>query len=80
MVTSCKDYTAPAAMGFTTSRKAAAVNPITCPIVISAVTTTMSVHPSTTKAGVPVMAVITWRVSIGEDVTNCTVLSSSNVV
>ena len=80
MVISCKDYTATLVIPFTTSRKAVAVSPKTCPVVISAVMTMMSGHPSTTKAGATVIAIITWRVSTREVATNCTASKSSNVV
>jgi len=79
MVISCKDYTATLEILFVTSRKAVAVSPATCPVVISAVMTRMSGNPSTTKAGATVIANIIWQVSTREVAINCTASKSSNV-
>ena len=80
MVISYKDYTATLVIPFIISRKAVAVNPTTCPVVISAVMTMMSGNPSTTKAGATVIANIIWQVSTREVAINCTASKSSNVV
>ena len=79
MVISCKGYTATLAIPFITSRKAIAVSPITCLVVISAVMIMMSGVPSTTKAGATVIANIIWRVSTREVAINCTASKSSDV-
>ena len=76
---SCRVYTVMTASGFTTSRKAVAVNPATCRVATLVATTRTLVRPSTRKVGIPVMSVITWRVSTKEDVTSCTASKSSSV-
>ena len=56
---SCKDYTAPVVIGFTTSKVVVAVNLTGCRIVTSTVITSTSGYPSTEKAGTHVKVIIT---------------------
>ena len=80
MDTSCGGYTEAMANGFTTSRRAAAVDPTTYLTDILTVTRKMSKTHSTRKAGENAPTVITWQVSIKELVTRSTASKNSDVV
>lgn len=80
MDSSCGGYTEAMANGFTTSRRAAAVDPTTYLTDILTVTRKMSKKHSTRKAGENAPTVITWQVSIKELVTRSTASKNSDVV